>query len=77
MPIIACTIGEMQPEPRLKDLMAMNQLLLNLPNRVKHTQCVDARDLKTHIGDRVHFDMAAQEEMGRRFAAKMTQLVQP
>ncbi|MBL9114198.1 MAG: sialate O-acetylesterase [Verrucomicrobiaceae bacterium] len=77
LPFIACTIGEMQPEPRLKDLMAMNQLLLNLPNRVKHTQCVDARELKTHIGDRVHFDTAAQEEMGRRFAAKMTQLVQP
>ena len=77
LPFIACTIGEMQPAPRLADLKAMNRLLLNLPNKVKHTDCVDARDLTTHIGDRVHFDTAAQEEMGRRFAAKMIPLQQP
>lgn len=71
---IACTIGEMQPEPRLSDLKAMNEILLALPKSVPHTACVDARDLKTHIGDNVHFDTAAQEEMGRRFARKLPEM---
>lgn len=70
LPFVACTIGEMQPEPRLADLKAMNEILLALPKSVPHTACVDARDLKSHIGDSVHFDTAAQEEIGRRFAAK-------
>jgi len=74
LPFIACTIGEMQPEPRLTDLKAMNELLLALPKSVPHTACVDARDLKTHIGDSVHFDTAAQTEIGKRFAAEVAKL---
>jgi hypothetical protein len=35
---------------------------------------VDARDLKTHIGDAVHFDTAAQNEIGRRFAQKWAEM---
>ena len=76
LPFIACTIGEMQPEPRLTDLKAMNEILLALPNSVPHSACVDARDLKTHIGDSVHFDTAAQEEIGRRFAAKFFEMTE-
>ena len=74
LPFIACTIGEMQPEPRLKDLKAMNEIQLALPKGVPHTACVDARDLKSHIGDNVHFDTAAQEEIGRRFAASFMEM---
>ncbi len=74
LPFIACTIGEMQPEPRLTDLKAMNEILLALPKSVQHTACVDARDLKTHIGDSVHFDTAAQNEIGKRFAAEAAKL---
>lgn len=70
LPFIACTIGEMKGEPLLTNLKAMNEVLLSLPRSVPHTACVDARDLKTHIGDAVHFDTAAQNEIGRRFAAK-------
>jgi hypothetical protein len=77
LPFIACTIGEMQPEPRLADLKAMNDILLALPKSVPHTACVNARDLKTHIGDNVHFDTAAQEEIGRRFAAKLIEMTKP
>lgn len=63
---VACTIGEfrsggLQPE--------MNRLLLALPAQRALTGCVDARDIRTHIGDSVHFDTSAQEEIGRRFAA--------
>lgn len=74
LPFIACTIGEMKNEPALANLKAMNAILLALPDSVPHTACVDARDLKTHIGDQVHFDTAAQTEIGRRFAAKLGDL---
>lgn len=74
LPFIACTIGEMQPEPRLSDLKAMNDIQLALPKTVPHTDCVDARDLKTHIGDNVHFDTTAQNEIGKRFADKFLQM---
>ncbi len=75
LPFIACTIGEMKPEPLLTNLKAMNAILLDLPKSVPHSACVDARDLKTHIGDSVHFDTAAQEEIGRRFAAEAGRLI--
>jgi hypothetical protein len=31
--------------------------------------------LKSHIGDNVHFDTAAQNEIGKRFAAKLGDLL--
>ncbi len=72
LPFVACTIGEMiDDEGRLADKVAMNQILLALPQKRPRTACVDARDIKTHIGDGVHFDTAAQEEIGRRFAKLM------
>ncbi|MCX6836420.1 MAG: sialate O-acetylesterase [Verrucomicrobia bacterium] len=77
LPFIACTIGEMKPEPQLTNLKAMNEIQLALPKSMPHTACVDARDLKTHIGDSVHFDTAAQNEIGKRFAAKAIQIVKP
>lgn len=74
LPFIACTIGEMKGEPQLANQKAMNEILLALPKSVPNTACVDARDLKTHIGDSVHFDTTAQEEIGRRFAAEFDKL---
>jgi hypothetical protein len=61
LPFIACTIGEMKPAPLLTNLKAMNEIQLALPKNVPHTACVDARDLKTHIGDAVHFDTAERD----------------
>lgn len=72
---IACTIGEMGDASKLADKVAMNQILLALPSKRPATACVDARELKTNIGDSVHFDTAAQNEIGRRFAAKMGDLL--
>lgn len=74
LPFIACTVGELKPGPLLTNLKAMNEIQLALPKNVPHTACVDARDLKTHIGDAVHFDTAAQNEIGRRFAAKIIEM---
>lgn len=77
LPFVACTIGEMRNPAALADKAAMNEILLGLPRKRAATACVDARDLKTHIGDGVHFDTAAQNEIGRRFAATMSGLVAP
>jgi hypothetical protein len=71
LPFLACTIGEMGDPTKLADKAAMNQILLALPAKRPATACVDARDLKTHIGDSVHFDTAAQNEIGRRFATQL------
>lgn len=70
LPFIACTIGEMRPDEGANRKADMNKLLLSLGQKRAKTGCVDARDLKTHIGDNVHFDTAAQNEIGRRFAEK-------
>jgi Carbohydrate esterase, sialic acid-specific acetylesterase len=75
LPFIACTIGEMGDPAKLANKAAMNELLLALPAKRPHTACVDARDLKTHIGDSVHFDTDAQTEIGKRFATKYSSLV--
>lgn len=74
LPFIACTIGEMKDEPQLSKLRAVNEILLTFPKSVANTACIDARDIKTHIGDKVHFDTAAQNEIGKRFAVKMLEM---
>lgn len=74
LPFIACTIGEMRADGDGRRNADMNRLLLSLQQKRPHTACVDARDLKTHIGDQVHFDTAAQEEIGRRYAAQYLEL---
>lgn len=70
LPFIACTIGEMRPDEGGRRNAGMNRVLFSLPEKRPGTACVDARDLKDSIGDQVHFDTAAQNEIGRRFAAK-------
>ncbi|MDF1823166.1 MAG: sialate O-acetylesterase [Verrucomicrobiales bacterium] len=74
LPFIACTIGEMNKDTAEVNRAEMNKLLLDLPNQRKHTACVDARDLTGHIGDSVHFNTQSQEEIGRRYAAKLLEL---
>ncbi|MBI5773331.1 MAG: sialate O-acetylesterase [Verrucomicrobia bacterium] len=70
LPFIACTIGEMRDNEGAAGRAKMNELLLSLPSKRPHTACVDARDLKGNIGDNVHFDTAAQNEIGRWYAEK-------
>jgi len=75
LPFVAATVGEMRQNAETNARLArVNTVLLDLPNQRPHTDCVDARDLDTHIGDFVHYDTAAQEEIGRRFAAKLLEL---
>lgn len=73
LPFIACTIGELK-ETSVKARQSINAILLDLPNRVPHTACVDGRKFAKSIGDKVHFDTATQNEHGRLFAAKYLDL---
>lgn len=76
LPFIACTIGEMGDASKLDGKKAMNNILLDLPKHLPFAGVVDARDQKTHIGDFVHFDTAAQVEIGKRFAAKYWEITE-
>ncbi len=72
LPFIACTIGsfiaESSKAKRFKHTRDINEILLRLPTKRKHTACVDARDLKGHIGDSLHYNTESQIEIGKRFA---------
>lgn len=71
LPFIAATLGDFSsapPAPSGKTLL--NEALLALPNVCPGTACVDARDLKGHIGDKGHYNTASASEIGSRMAAK-------
>ncbi|NRB75663.1 MAG: sialate O-acetylesterase [Verrucomicrobiales bacterium] len=74
LPFIACTIGELKPESK-EARAAINAILLDLPNQVPTTACVDSREFSADIGDRVHFDTATQERHGALYSEKFLKLV--
>jgi len=75
LPFIACTIGSfIEPHPRFNHTRQINDILLGLPALRDRTVTVDARDLTGHIGDRLHYDTEAAEEIGRRYAAALHEL---
>jgi hypothetical protein len=65
LPFLVTTIGELRDDIELRK--KINLILVDLPNQVPDTAVADARDLDGHIGDRVHYDTATQNEIGRRF----------
>ena len=72
LPFIACTIGSfIEPHPRFDHTKQINEILLGLPGWRDATATVDARDLTGHIGDRLHYDTGAAEEIGRRYAGAL------
>lgn len=74
LPFIAATIGEFGADTRSNSRAAtkvlINEALLALPKVRPHTACVDARDLKGHIGDGVHYNAASANAIGTRMAEK-------
>ncbi len=72
LPVIVCTIGsfiaESDKAKRFRFTGEINEILLRLPQKRRLTACVDARDLKGHIGDSLHYNSTSQQEIGRRFA---------
>lgn len=74
LPFIACTIGEMGASDKRANQSAINAILLSLPMKRPRTACVDAHDLTGHIGDKVHFDTASQNEIGQRYAEQLRTL---
>jgi hypothetical protein len=79
LPFIAATIGnfaERASAPQSYKAL-INDALLALPKQCPHTACVDARDLKGHIGDNVHYNAASANTIGTRMAEKCFQLASP
>jgi len=75
LPFIACTIGSfIHPHKRFTRSREINEILLSLPSKRKHTACVDARDLKETAGDKLHYSKNSQIEIGKRFAAAYLKL---
>lgn len=72
LPFLVSTIAELKAD--VEQRKAINEILVDLPNRVSNTAAVDARDLTGHIGDLVHLDTPTQNEIGRRFARRYLQL---
>lgn len=70
LPFIAATIGSFMENlsHRYPYHNEINTILLNLGNDIGNYRCVDARDLKGHIGDYIHYNTASQEEIGKRMA---------
>jgi hypothetical protein len=68
LPFIACTIGSFIYKGPFQYAKKINDVLLSLPQKCDYTACVDARDLKGHIGDAMHYDIESQLEIGKRFA---------
>ena len=73
LPFIACTIGELREDSK-EARAAINEILLDLPNQVPHTDCVDSRSFAEDIGDSVHFDTATQQKHGKLYAEKWLKL---
>jgi hypothetical protein len=68
-PFIAATLGDFVVENR-PEARIINSALRQIPQRVKHTACVDSTGLE-HKGDNVHFSAEAARELGRRYAEAM------
>ena len=73
LPFIACTIGELK-QSNVKDRKAINAILLDLPNRVPNSVCIDSRGFAKSIGDMVHFDADTQNRHGQLYAAEFLRL---
>ena len=77
LPFVAATIGNFEGgrnPSRQPQKALINDALLALPKQCPHTACVDARDLKGHIGDGVHYDTASANAIGERMAAKLAEI---
>ena len=73
LPFIACTIGELK-ESNVNDRKAINAILLDLPNRVPNSACIDSRKFARSIGDMVHFDSETQNRHGQLCAREFLRL---
>jgi hypothetical protein len=80
LPFVAATIGSFIDGKigRFTRTKEINEVLLSLPQRIPHTDCVDARHLVDgHIGDHLHYNRDSQEKMGVLFSKALLSLTQP
>lgn len=69
LPFVAGELGQFKEQYK-----NINGVLATLPEKVQYTAVASSEGLKDK-GDKTHFDSASAEEMGKRFAKKMKQLL--
>jgi len=72
VPVVVGTLGDFFVN-RIPEAKAINDQLRSLPQKVRHTACVEAAGL-TDLGDKTHFDTPSAYELGRRYAEAMKML---
>jgi hypothetical protein len=79
LPFVAGQLGEFlytRGSNNVAEVKMVNAAIANLPQAVPHTAFVSSEKLG-HKGDMLHFDAAAQRELGRRYAREMIRLQVP
>lgn len=71
LPFVVGQLPLFTPEHEASLRKTINAALVDLPNRVPHTACIEATDLK-HKGDSVHFDADSVMHDGHFVQAVMT-----
>ena len=77
LPVVVGELGyfiDQTGDERFRYAAVVNQGLVDIEQHMSNSCCVSAHGLG-HLGDRVHFDLAAQEEFGKRYAAGWSRLV--
>ena len=69
LPIVVGELGYWldQADPDYVHAAAINAAIVSAPRALAHCACVSSHGLR-HKGDRLHFDAASSEELGRRYA---------
>ena len=76
LPFVAGQLGEFlytRTENKSPFARVVNEQIMTLPKRVKHTAVISPEGLK-HKGDELHFDAASEREMGRRYGQAIADL---
>lgn len=70
-PSVPVVVGEIGNWKGTSD--SINQVISNLKHQIPNLDFVEAAEL-SHVGDSIHFDRAAQIELGKRYAGKYLEL---
>lgn len=71
LPFYACTIGTFIDTSiwvGFDYFDEINDILLHAGDSISNYICIDARDLKGHCGDFIHYNTGSQQEIGKRYA---------
>lgn len=75
LPFICATIGSFLKDEKWPGRDKINDVLLNIHKFIPNSACADARHLKGHIGDYVHYNAESANVIGKLMAEKYLELI--